>query len=32
MNANADAMASISAVMTLASAITMTLWIYGAMV
>ena len=32
MNANADAMASISAVMTLASAITMTLWIYGVMV
>lgn len=32
MNANADAMASISAVMTLASAITLSLWMYGAMV
>ena len=31
MNANADAMASISAVMTLASAITLSLWMYGAM-
>ena len=29
MNADADAMASISAVMTLASALTMTLWMYG---
>lgn len=32
MNANAEAMASISAVMTLASAITLTFWIYGATV
>lgn len=32
MKADADAMASISAVMTLASALTMTLWMYGMMV
>ena len=31
MQADADAMASISAVMTLASALTMTLWMYGIM-
>ena len=31
MKADADAMASISAVMTLASALTMTLWMYGMM-